>query len=125
MLLGGWRISDSIGEILNGLRCYFDKALPAMLLYKSERQQYQEAIAEHVSPSTLYGAEQLLRLFGMLIFDAKWITCWVKKWALLPLFTMLNNAMAFYMLVIFNIQILSTLLFVDVLILLGSLINVV
>ncbi|XP_057490150.1 protein MRG1-like isoform X1 [Actinidia eriantha] len=56
-------ISDSVGEILNGLRCYFDKALPAMLLYKSERQQYQEAIAEHVSPSTLYGAEHLLRLF--------------------------------------------------------------
>ncbi|XP_057469792.1 protein MRG1-like isoform X2 [Actinidia eriantha] len=56
-------ISDSVGEILNGLRCYFDKALPAMLLYKSERQQYQEAIAQHVSPSTVYGAGHLLRLF--------------------------------------------------------------
>ncbi|PSR99885.1 hypothetical protein CEY00_Acc23784 [Actinidia chinensis var. chinensis] len=56
-------ISDSVGEILNGLRCYFDKALPAMLLYKSERQQYQEAIALHVSPSTVYGAGHLLRLF--------------------------------------------------------------
>ncbi|KAA8528489.1 hypothetical protein F0562_035844 [Nyssa sinensis] len=54
---------DSVGEILNGLRCYFDKALPVMLLYKSERQQYQEAIADNVSPSTVYGAEHLLRLF--------------------------------------------------------------
>ncbi|KAG5543583.1 hypothetical protein RHGRI_016354 [Rhododendron griersonianum] len=56
-------IADSIEEILNGLRCYFDKALPAMLLYKSERQQYQDATADHVSPSTVYGAEHLLRLF--------------------------------------------------------------
>ncbi|KAF7141274.1 hypothetical protein RHSIM_Rhsim06G0056800 [Rhododendron simsii] len=56
-------IADSIEEILNGLRCYFDKALPAMLLYKSERQQYQDATADHVPPSTVYGAEHLLRLF--------------------------------------------------------------
>jgi len=54
---------DSVQEIVHGLQCYFDKALPAMLLYKSERQQYQEAIADHVSPSTVYGAEHLLRLF--------------------------------------------------------------
>ncbi|XP_057974183.1 protein MRG1-like isoform X4 [Malania oleifera] len=56
-------IADSVGEVLKGLRCYFDKALPAMLLYKSEREQYQEAISDHVSPSTVYGAEHLLRLF--------------------------------------------------------------
>ena len=60
------RISDSAGEILKGLRCYFDKALPVMLLYERERQQYQEAIANNVSPSTIYGAEHLLRLFGMI-----------------------------------------------------------
>ncbi|KAF7142086.1 hypothetical protein RHSIM_Rhsim06G0056500 [Rhododendron simsii] len=64
-------IADSIEEILNGLRCYFDKALPAMLLYKSERQQYQDATADHVPPSTVYGAEHLLRLFGMLLFDVQ------------------------------------------------------
>lgn len=57
------KIADSVKEILRGLRCYFDKALPAMLLYKSERQQYQEAISDNVSPSTVYGAEHLLRLF--------------------------------------------------------------
>ncbi|XAR48386.1 hypothetical protein NMG60_11031203 [Bertholletia excelsa] len=56
-------VADSVREILNGLRCYFDKALPAMLLYKSERDQFQEAVADHASPSTVYGAEHLLRLF--------------------------------------------------------------
>lgn len=56
-------IADSVGEILKGIRCYFDKALSVMLLYKSERQQYQKAIARQVSPSTVYGAEHLLRLF--------------------------------------------------------------
>ncbi|KAJ9559889.1 hypothetical protein OSB04_005049 [Centaurea solstitialis] len=57
------RISDSAGEVLSGLRCYFDKALPAMLLYKGERQQYEEATANKISPSKIYGAEHLLRLF--------------------------------------------------------------
>uniref|UniRef100_A0A5B7BHC3 Putative mortality factor 4-like protein 1 isoform X3 n=1 Tax=Davidia involucrata TaxID=16924 RepID=A0A5B7BHC3_DAVIN len=56
-------MTDSVGEILNGLRCYFDKALPVILLYKKERQQYQEAVADNVSPSSIYGAEHLLRLF--------------------------------------------------------------
>jgi hypothetical protein len=60
-----WRINDSYAEILKGLRCYFDKALPAMLLYKKERQQYSEEVKGDVSPSTIYGAEHLLRLFGM------------------------------------------------------------
>ncbi|XP_071690125.1 protein MRG1-like isoform X2 [Rutidosis leptorrhynchoides] len=57
------RASESAGEILNGLRCYFNKALPAMLLYKCEIQQYEEATANNVSPSQIYGAEHLLRLF--------------------------------------------------------------
>ncbi|KAI3684667.1 hypothetical protein L6452_33892 [Arctium lappa] len=57
------RVFDSAGEILSGLRCYFDKALPAMLLYKDERQQYEEATANEISPSKIYGAEHLLRLF--------------------------------------------------------------
>ncbi|GMJ08721.1 MORF related gene 1 [Hibiscus trionum] len=56
-------MTDSVGEILKGIRCYFDKALPVMLLYKKERQQYQEVILDDVSPSTIYGAEHLLRLF--------------------------------------------------------------
>ncbi|KAH0683952.1 hypothetical protein KY290_023610 [Solanum tuberosum] len=56
-------ISESVGEILNGLQCYFNKALPAMLLYKNEREQFEESIKEDVSPSSVYGAEHLLRLF--------------------------------------------------------------
>jgi mortality factor 4-like protein 1 len=54
---------------LKGLRCYFDKALPAMLLYKKERDQYTEEVKGDVSPSTVYGAEHLLRLFGMSNFQ--------------------------------------------------------
>ncbi|XP_038897437.1 protein MRG1-like isoform X5 [Benincasa hispida] len=54
---------ESVGEIVKGLICYFDKALPAMLLYKSERQQYEELMINDVSPSSIYGAEHLLRLF--------------------------------------------------------------
>ncbi|MCD9638727.1 Protein mrg1 [Datura stramonium] len=56
-------MTDSVGEILNGIRCYFDKALPSILLYKKERQQYHEAVSDIVSPSSVYGAEHLLRLF--------------------------------------------------------------
>ncbi|XP_058187591.1 protein MRG1 isoform X1 [Rhododendron vialii] len=56
-------MTDSVGEILNGLRSYFDKALAVILLYKKERQQYNDAVADNVSPSTVYGAEHLLRLF--------------------------------------------------------------
>ncbi|KAL1540897.1 Protein mrg1 [Salvia divinorum] len=56
-------MTDVVGEILNGLRCYFDKALPALLLYKTERLQYREAVSDNTSPSTIYGAEHLLRLF--------------------------------------------------------------
>ncbi|TYI54138.1 hypothetical protein E1A91_D11G054600v1 [Gossypium mustelinum] len=56
-------MTDSVGEILKGIRCYFDKALPVMLLYKKERQQYNEVVHDDVSPSTIYGAEHLLRLF--------------------------------------------------------------
>ncbi|XP_009798546.1 protein MRG1 isoform X1 [Nicotiana tabacum] len=56
-------MTDSVGEILNGIRCYFDKALPVILLYKKERQQYHEAVSDNVSPSSVYGAEHLLRLF--------------------------------------------------------------
>ncbi|XP_012838734.1 PREDICTED: protein MRG1-like isoform X1 [Erythranthe guttata] len=57
------KIPESVGEIVNGLLCYFDKALPSMLLYKHERPQYKEVIADNVSPSSVYGAEHLLRLF--------------------------------------------------------------
>ncbi|KAJ4841057.1 hypothetical protein Tsubulata_028357 [Turnera subulata] len=56
-------VSKSDEEIMQGLRCYFDKALPVILLYRSERQQYFEATRNVVPPSKVYGAEHLLRLF--------------------------------------------------------------
>ncbi|KAI9200999.1 hypothetical protein LWI28_016333 [Acer negundo] len=55
--------ANSTEEIVKGLQCYFDKALPVMLLYKTEREQYEDAVAVGHSPSTIYGAEHLLRLF--------------------------------------------------------------
>ncbi|KVI08963.1 Chromo domain-like protein [Cynara cardunculus var. scolymus] len=62
-LMPEYRMTDSIGEILKGLRCYFDRALPVILLYDKERQQYRESVADDASPSSIYGAEHLLRLF--------------------------------------------------------------
>lgn len=59
-----YRLSNSVEEILKGLRCYFDNALPVMLLYNNERKQYEETVSGDVSPSSVYGAEHLLRLFG-------------------------------------------------------------
>ncbi|KAK6257271.1 hypothetical protein QUC31_000730 [Theobroma cacao] len=56
-------VTDSVQEIFKGIRVYFNKALPVMLLYKSERQQYDDTITEDICPSTVYGAEHLLRLF--------------------------------------------------------------
>ena len=41
-----------------------------MLLYKKERKQYNDSIVDNVSPSTIYGAEHLLRLFGMILLFA-------------------------------------------------------
>ncbi|KAM5576669.1 protein MRG1 [Rosa sericea] len=57
------KLTDPVGEVLKGIRCYFDKALPMILLYKKERKQYHETIVDDASPSTIYGAEHLLRLF--------------------------------------------------------------
>ncbi|KAI4321503.1 hypothetical protein MLD38_034873 [Melastoma candidum] len=56
-------VADSVREIMKGLQCYFDKVLPIMLLYKTERHQYEQAITDNVPPSMVYGAEHLLRLF--------------------------------------------------------------
>lgn len=51
-----------------GLKSYFDTALPRILLYAFERQQYTEFMSkrerEGALPCTVYGPEHLLRLFG-------------------------------------------------------------
>ncbi|EIE25227.1 MRG-domain-containing protein [Coccomyxa subellipsoidea C-169] len=50
-------------EVANGLRIYFDKALRHMLLYPQEMEQAVKALSDGTTPSSLYGAEHLLRLF--------------------------------------------------------------
>ncbi|CAA2964774.1 Hypothetical predicted protein [Olea europaea subsp. europaea] len=57
------RKTDAVGEILKGSQCYFNKALPVVLLYKTERDQYHEVVPDNVTPSSIYGAEHLLHLF--------------------------------------------------------------
>lgn len=44
----------------------FDQALPLILLYRQERTQYDLTARAHSdkSPSEIYGAEHLLRVFG-------------------------------------------------------------
>ena len=54
------------GEVCDGVRAYFNQALPTILLYKYERRQHRELKEKsHKSQamSELYGAEHLLRLF--------------------------------------------------------------
>jgi len=52
-------------EMVDGIRIYFDKALPVILLYLQEREQYNLVKAKFPDkpPSQVYGAEHLLRLF--------------------------------------------------------------
>lgn len=71
-----------LDEVLDGLKAYFNKALGNNLLYRFERAQYVQQRKEWnaaqdgkedeedktMEPSKVYGAEHLLRLFGML-FD--------------------------------------------------------
>lgn len=44
-----------------------------MLLYKKERKQYHETVVDDVPPSMVYGAEHLLRLFGMFVKKAVYV----------------------------------------------------
>jgi len=53
-------------ELFEGLQLYFDKALPTILLYRQEREQYDQLMkvaSTDLSCSQLYGGEHLLRLF--------------------------------------------------------------
>jgi len=56
-------------DLFHGLKHYFDKALPLVLLYRQERSQYESLAQSNCSngkfvPSDSYGVEHLLRLFG-------------------------------------------------------------
>jgi len=53
------------GEVCDGVRAYFNQALPTLLLYKYERRQHREHKDENKGKTACenYGAEHLLRLF--------------------------------------------------------------
>jgi len=54
-------------EMCAGIKVYFDRALPFVLLYNQERTQYKEQLAsageKQLVASDIYGAEHLSRLF--------------------------------------------------------------
>jgi hypothetical protein len=79
-LTGSIRLKDPpllFPTVIAGLQVYFDRALGANLLYRSERLQYAEIrkqyvtgptvkVGEEKDMSTIYGAEHLVRLLGKL-----------------------------------------------------------
>ncbi|KAL1922826.1 uncharacterized protein VTP21DRAFT_9202 [Calcarisporiella thermophila] len=57
-----------LGEVIDGIRLYFNKALGNLLLYRFERNQYGDIrkSSPDKEPADVYGAEHLLRLFVQL-----------------------------------------------------------
>ena len=55
--------SDVAEEIVEGIKDYFDGSLSSLLLYKSERAQYDDMAESTDRLSDVYGPEHLIRLF--------------------------------------------------------------
>lgn len=57
---------ESLDEIVNGIKLYFDKTLETTLLYRVERDQFNQILKKNDTklPSDVYGIEHLMRLFG-------------------------------------------------------------
>ena len=53
------------GEVVDGMRSYFNQALSSLLLYKYERKQFRDLKEEHKTKPLvdIYGVEHLLRLY--------------------------------------------------------------
>ncbi|KAI8369735.1 MRG-domain-containing protein [Blakeslea trispora] len=53
---------EALEEFIQGVLLYFNKMTESSLLYRSERKQFEELCTDK-EPSSIYGAEHLLRLF--------------------------------------------------------------
>lgn len=56
---------EVLDEYIQGIQLYFNKTLHTQLLYRTEHEQYDQLFEDQPAkqPSSIYGAEHLLRLF--------------------------------------------------------------
>lgn len=68
-LFSGSAEEDVYIEVVNGIKLYFERSLPTILLYSQEREQYdkiKKTITIRKLLCDVYGAEHLIRLFASL-----------------------------------------------------------